>query len=338
MQRIVIVFCLLGALAVFPRVGSTGVLAASDDGTGRDVAGALPLATPSAGTSPASGVTPAVGTPTSATPLPPARCDLAPTPGATPGSPAQRALDRINCYRALAGVGPLTLDDALNRAAAAHVNYYVQNAGDPSLAGMGLHEETPGRPGFTGADSDARARAAGSTDWYVDENVGLGGTPEATVDWFVNSVNHRENLLHPGTIHLGYAGSTSPPIDVFDIGVGPDRPTVPLPATYPGDRQQSVPTSVDLQETPDPAPGAPRPLGYPVTISFATQDTVTFAIYQITDPAGHPLQLYTAQKQWLRTLALIPAQPLQSDQTYTAQVTGTVNGQPFTKTWSFSTG
>src|SRR5262249_1876832 len=156
---------------------------------------------------PASGVTPAVGTPVSAASLPPARCDLTPTSSATLGSPAQHALDRINCYRALAGVGPLTLDDTLNRAAPAHVTYYALNAGDLSLAGMSLHEETPGRPGFTGADSDARARAAGSTDWYVDENVGLGGTPEATVDWFVNSVNHRENLLHPGTIHLGYAES-----------------------------------------------------------------------------------------------------------------------------------
>lgn len=250
---------------------------------------------------------------------------------------AQRALDRINCYRALEGVGPLTLDPILTRAASAHVHYYILNFGNPNLTGMGLHDETSGRPGFTGADSEARAQAAGSTDWYVDENVGLGGSPEATVDWFVNSVNHRENLLHPSTIHLGYASSANPPIDVFDLGVSDARPSVPLPSVYPADRQTDVPTSVDLEESPDPAPGLPRPLGYPITISFAVSDKVTFTASSLTDSIGQPVPVVTAQKQWLRTLALIPTRPLAPGATYTVQVSGTVDDQPFTRTWSFTT-
>jgi hypothetical protein len=249
---------------------------------------------------------------------------------------ARRALDRINCYRALEGVPPLILDPALDRSAAAHVNYYVLNHGAGTGAAA-LHDETPGHPGFTGADSDTRARAAGATDWYVDEDIGLGGSPEATVDWFVNSVNHRENLLHPSAIHLGYASSANPPIDVFDIGVTDARPAAARPVVYPADHQSDVPTSVDLEESPDPAPGLPRPLGYPITISFAIPDEVTFAASSLTDPRGQPVPVVTAEKKWLRTLAVIPTKPLQSGQTYIVRVSGTVDDRPFTKTWSFTT-
>lgn len=250
---------------------------------------------------------------------------------------AQRVLNRVNCYRALEGVPPLTLDPALNQAAAAHVNYYVSNNGASSMAGMGLHEETQGNAGFTGVEPDDRAKAAGSTDWYVDENIGLGGSPESDVDWFVNSVNHRENLLHPSAVHLGFASSANPPIEVFDIGVSDAPPTIALPSVYPANGQTNIPVSVDLEEAPDPAPGVPRPLGYPLTISFGTQDKVTFSGYHLTDSAGQPLQVFTAEKKWLRTLALIPARPLSPGQTYTVEVDGTRNGQPFTKTWTFTT-
>src|SRR5205085_8900791 len=51
-----------------------------------------------------------------------------PAPEAAPG--AQAALDRVNYYRSLMGLGPLRLDPALTRAASAHAAYYRQNAGD----------------------------------------------------------------------------------------------------------------------------------------------------------------------------------------------------------------
>lgn len=250
---------------------------------------------------------------------------------------ALRVLNRVNCYRALEGVPPLTLDPALNQAAAAHVNYYLLNNGASTMAGMGLHDETRGNAGFTGVEPDDRAKAAGATDWYVDENIGLGGSPESDVDWFVNSVNHRENLLHPSAVHLGFASSANPPIEVFDIGVSDAPPTVALPSVYPANGQTDVPVSVDLEEAPDPAPGVPRPLGYPLTISFGTQDKVTFSGYRLTDSTGQSLQVFSAEKKWLRTLALIPARPLSPGQTYTVEVDGTRNGQPFTQTWSFTT-
>lgn len=254
-----------------------------------------------------------------------------------PPSPQQTALDLVNRYRVIAGAPPLALGDALNRSTAAHANYYVLNYGDPGLAGMGLHYETVGRPGFTGISWGDRARTAGYSNWAVDENIGLVGNPQRTIDWFIGTINHRWNLLHPSAVHLGYGVATKPAIDVFDIGFSGSRPTVALPTLYPGDGQQNVPASADLRETPDPLPGIPRPVGFPLTISFHVTDNASFTAYSVVDKAGQSVSLYTAQKSWLRSLALVPAQPLRPGETYTARVSGTVNGQPFTKTWSFTT-
>jgi uncharacterized protein YkwD len=255
--------------------------------------------------------------------------------GARP-SPQQTALETVNYYRRMAGAAPLALDDALNNAAAAHANYYVLNYGDPQLAGMGLHRETVGRPGFTGVGWTERARAAGYGG-SVDENIGLVANPQRAIDWFIDTINHRWNLIHPSAVHLGYGIAAQRPIDVFDIGFGASRPAIALPTVYPGDGQQGVAPFLNLYETPDPLPGIPRPVGYPVTISFHIRDSVSFGAYSLVDSGGQPVQLYTAQKSWLRSLALVPVRALRSGERYTATVSGTVNGQPFTKSWSFTT-
>ncbi len=254
-----------------------------------------------------------------------------------PASPQRMALDLVNQYRALAGAAPLTLDDRLNKAAQAHADYYVRNYGDPSLAGMGLHAESPGRPGFTGVSMGDRAKAAGYNGWAVDENIGLVGDPKRMIDWCLETVNHRWNLIHPSAANLGYGIATAPKVDVLDIGFSGSRPSVSLPTVYPGVGQTGVPTAAYINETPDPAPGVARPLGYPITVSFHVQDNVQYAAWSLMDDAGQPVQLYTLRKSWLRSLALIPAKPLRGGSKYTAMVSGTVNGQTFAKIWSFTT-
>jgi hypothetical protein len=213
----------------------------------------------------------------------------------------------------------------------------VQNYGDKSLAGMGLHYETPGRPGFTGASWPDRAKLAGYSNRSVDENIGLVGNPQRTIDYFMDTINHRWNMIHPSAVHLGYGIATKPAIDVIDLGFSGTRPVESLPTVYPGEGQQGLPASSSISETPDPAPGVPRPLGYPITISFHLTDAVTWDQYSLVDAAGQSVQLFTSKKDWLRSLALIPAKPLKSATTYTVRVSGSVNKQPFAKTWSFTT-
>src|SRR5688572_22308610 len=91
-------------------------------------------------------------------------------PAATPLSTESLALERINRYRASAGVPPMAAHPALMEAAAGHIRYYEANQGSESLVGMGLHEQNPEAPGFTCVEMDDRAKAAGYTDGTVTKN------------------------------------------------------------------------------------------------------------------------------------------------------------------------
>jgi uncharacterized protein YkwD len=274
-----------------------------------------------------------------AAPAPPA----APTPPAS-ASPAlaasapggQAALDRVNYYRALMGLPPLRLEAALVQAAGAHAAYYRQNAGDGSMAGMGLHQETAGKPGFTGQDWGARARAAGWRGGPVDENIGLVGDGARAVDAFMDTVNHRWNLLHPSAVALGYGGDAERPIDVLDIGFASDV-RADRPAVYPAPDQPDVPTASGLWETPDPVPGVARPVGYPLTATFPLRAQVAWDQPTLVDAAGQPVDVAVTTKSWLRGQAIVPKAPLRPGTTYRATVRGRLDGRPFEYGWSFAT-
>jgi hypothetical protein len=202
---------------------------------------------------------------------------------------------------------------------------------------MGLHNETAGKPGFTGTEWGARVRAAGWTGGPVDENIGLVGNGARTVDAFMDTVNHRWNLLHPSAVALGYGTDAEKPIDVFDIGMGAGEGAIDHPAVYPGSGQRDVPLSSGLWETPDPAPGVPRPVGYPITATFPLRAQVTWDQPTLLDDAGRPVDVAVGTKSWLRGQSIVPRAPLKAGATYRATVRGKVDGRAFEYGWSFTT-
>ncbi len=253
-----------------------------------------------------------------------------------PPSNESLALERVNQYRAAAGVPPMATHPALMEAAAGHVRYYEANQGAESLAGMGLHEQDPAAPGFTGVEMDDRAKAAGYEDGAVTENAGFGRL-DAAVEWYMGTVNHRLPLLHPSALDVGMAHSASAGFGVVDVGLRGDRLDVELPSVYPPNGATDVPTEWDGAETPDPAPGAPRPLGYPITVAFARHQRVAWVATELRDAAGAPLDVSSPRTDWMRAAAIVPRQPLAPAQTYTARVEAVVDDATVTKEWSFTT-
>ncbi|HEX2988078.1 MAG TPA: CAP domain-containing protein [Chloroflexota bacterium] len=243
-------------------------------------------------------------------------------------------MELINSYRAAAGVRPAEINPSLDSSASSHVRYYDANRGDPSLAGMGLHSETPGRPGFTGATMGNRARAAGYSGGTVTENAGYGSFAGA-VDWYMNSVNHRLPLIHPSALDMGYAESPESRFSIVSVGLRHE--SVQSPSLYPGPDAQGVPTSWDGSETPNPAPGLARPLGYPITVAFGVSQRVAWSSFSLSGPEGEPVEFVVSRTDWMRAAAIIPTRPLQPGATYTVQVEATVDGKPFSKEWSFTT-
>ncbi|HEY7908685.1 MAG TPA: CAP domain-containing protein, partial [Thermomicrobiales bacterium] len=154
------------------------------------------------------------------------------------------ALARINQWRAAIGVAPITRHPALDQSAQAHALYYKLNGGS---GGVSIHDEQPGLPGFTGADFMDRAQAAGYPSRNVNENMGLTGDQLTSLDWYINTINHRLTLLDPRYIHIGFGVvNDTVKVDVIDVGT-PDWSTTATPTweQWPPDGGTGVGTSFD---------------------------------------------------------------------------------------------
>ncbi len=264
------------------------------------------------------------------------------TPAASAADEITEALARINQARAAIGVPPLNRHPALDRAASAHANYYRLNFGDPALSGMGLHYEDPGKPGFTGADFAARAKAQGYSG-SINENVGISGSMIVSVDWFIATVNHRLTLLDPRYTDIGFGavndGAGKAKIEVIDLGTVTYR-SVLEPAWTPWPAPDA--TDIGLRfdgEAPNPFPGATYPVGYPVTLKYHGAGQVAFTAGRITQ-AGQSVPTFTKVGDGFitrNTFIVSANKPLLPGATYTVTIEGTLDGAPFTRAWNFTT-
>lgn len=246
------------------------------------------------------------------------------------------ALALINSYRAAAGSPPARINPALMKAAESHVAYYEMNRG-AGMAGMGLHYQTAGMPGFTGASFADRARAAGYNGGMVTENAGFGNM-EAAIAWHMDTVNHRLPLIHPNAIDMGYAVSGGNRFNIIDVGLPRETVKTGLPSVYPPHGSVGVPRAWNGGEAPDPAPGLPRPLGYPITVAFSVTQRVEWKGFELRSSSGEVFPITTSEKSWMRANAIIPLRPFNPGETYTATVSAIVDGKPVNKVWSFTTG
>lgn len=250
------------------------------------------------------------------------------------------ALAAINQARAAIGVPPLTRNGALDQAATAHASYYRLNYGDPTLAGMGLHTEAPGKPGFTGADMAARAKAAGYSG-TVNENIGLSGSMLISLDWFMGTVNHRLPLLDPRYTDIGFGvvNDGKAKMEVIDLGTVIWRATItPTWEPWPPPGAKEIGARFE-GESPNPFPGATYPLGYPITLKYNGPGSVTFAKASLTlngqtiPTIGAPGTTFAARNAY----GVAATAPLLPGSLYTIAIEGTANNQPFNQSWSFTT-
>lgn len=254
--------------------------------------------------------------------------------------PFDEVLATINTYRAWLGLQPMKRHPALDAAAQGHARYYQLNFGDPNLAGMGLHAQQPGRPGFTGATMQDRARAAGYTGW-VNENVGISGSMAASVDWFIATINHRLTLIDPRYTEIGFGAVNdgNVRIEVIDVGAPSWSDTAtPEWVAWPPDGT----TGVGLRfwgEAPNPFPGASYPVGYPITLKYHGPGNVTFERATLMANGRTVPVIAQTGNGWLtrRTYMIAATSPLEPGTTYTITVEGHVDGAPFSRTWSFRT-
>lgn len=250
-------------------------------------------------------------------------------------------LNRINYHRDLAGVAPVALDSKISAAAQAHAEYL-------NVHNITGHYEAVGAEGFTGYSHSDRMTYQGYSWGSAGEVISFGDDAQAGVDALIMAIYHRFIILSSGYPEVGIGDAPHPSYtmcQVIDFGrpLGVAAPSGKI-AIYPADGQTEVPTTFNSDtESPDPAPDAGL-VGYPVSIQFSTEQSVTFGSFTLSDKGGAPVEVILLKpgsndnmKIGTPNYALIPTVPLQSDSTYTATFSATVNGNPSNTSWSFTT-
>jgi uncharacterized protein YkwD len=249
------------------------------------------------------------------------------------------ALARVNQWRVAIGVPPIARHPALDQAAQAHATYYKLNNGS---GGVGIHNEKAGLPGFTGEDFMDRAQAAGYPSRNVNENMGLSGSLLTSLDWFIGTVNHRLTLLDPRYVHIGFGAiNDDVKVEVIDFGAPEWSSTASTTwEQWPPDGASGIGLSFS-GESPDPFHGnAPAyPVGAPITLKYLGPGSVSFASATVTAGGQQVPSFAVVGDGWLsrNTEMIATNAPMQPGTSYTVTVTGTANGQAFTRTWSFRT-
>jgi uncharacterized protein YkwD len=245
------------------------------------------------------------------------------------------ALVILNAYRKTAGVPPLRPDSALARACQLHAEYLVRNFGDPSLQGLGVHDEKPNLPGYTPEGRQAARRSV----------IYQGSNPADAVDGWVHSFFHRIPVLSPEAGRAGYGQAKSRAESWFAVlvvqnGTGDDRPTL-----YPAPGQKQVPLGYFPAERPSPVPaGADTKAGYPITLTFPDRTAVKGVTARLTqDGREVPRWLSTPEKPvhpqlQHNSICVLPQAVLEPKTTYTVSVTAQVAGKKWSQSWSFTTG
>ncbi len=219
----------------------------------------------------------------------------------------QRVVDLTNQQRAQQGLPPLTLNSSLCSSAQTQ---------SQDMASHNFFSHT----GSDGSDVGQRIAAAGySPIWAYGENIAAGqSTPEEVVAAWMNSPEHRANILSPyyTDIGVGYAyndGSTYKSYwteDFASHGNVAPTPVPPTPTPIPPTATPLPPTPTPIPPTATPVPPAPTPIPPTATPAPPTPTPIPPSATPIANagPAQQVVDL-TNQERTRRGLAPLTVDP-----------------------------
>jgi uncharacterized protein YkwD len=286
---------------------------------------------------------------TASTPKPPAASS---TSSLSSSSSPMTWLERINFFRAGAGLDPIRDDPKMSAVAAAHANYLLLNFAEDIRTAKPMsasaYEESPGKLGYT--QSGSREAANLQLEWGCS-------TYDVTqqIDHWIAGPFHRLAMLDPYLADAGYGEASSDGCWVAALRLPPPTEEVkryPRAIEFPPDGAATALDWPGLEE-PDPlesCPGYERPTGLPITLQIGRLVSTNLSAHSLMEdgkPIEHcvfdaPSYLNADPKaqeygRWnLRNasaVVIVPRAPLRPGARYAASITA--NGVPYT--WSFTT-
>jgi uncharacterized protein YkwD len=255
----------------------------------------------------------------------------------------------INYRRTQAGVGALARNSMLDRSSQAHSDYQRMN-------NKVTHEEAPDKPGFTGVTEEDRVKAAGYTltgEYAAGEIIAAtqNNTGFYMAEQLVSAIYHRFVMFEPKFRDMGSGASTTSAGYIYftsnlgatgTYGAGLPSNTI---VTWPFNGQTGVDTNfLSDYEEPDPVPAkGVNEVGYPISVHANLTEAVAVQSFTVHARGGADLKTRLLVKDqdpnttMMSVAAIVPLSRLAANTIYDVSFTGTVDGTPVSKTWSFTT-
>jgi hypothetical protein len=273
------------------------------------------------------------------------------TPQYAAGTAQLAAFNLLNQERQQCGFPALVENTQLDSAASAHAQYMGENGGTVT------DTEVSGNTGFTGETYVARAAHFGYPQTVYVGGVSAGYYTNATL----TNAQYGQNLVYEwlgGVYHIAIAVWP-----VTSVGVGINQTifsgfpeiqgsltianmqpmTTSGPLTFPCQGVTGI-AYEEGGESPTP-PNTSGAFGTPVAVAGNATDTVVLQSGTMTDTSSNVinLQVLNSSNDPNKLLpaneaVAYPAAPLAPNTTYTVSLTGTYNGTPFSRSFSFTTG
>lgn len=247
----------------------------------------------------------------------------------------------LNSLRSKYGFSTLNDNTQLYTAAKYHT-FYLKNKDIPS------HDENKNDPMFFGINPLERSKRSGYTSNQSQYSVGevvafYDGQHESDLEKFLVAIYHRFIILDPKFDDVGYYYLKSDNKNIIEIMMGTTNFNKPIQySNYPYDDQTDVPVNFyPAQELPNPMPGY-ESVGYPVSFQITGGHELTVKSFNLKNNSGKKIDgkflLPSSDKEIQQSqFAFIPYTPLSEQEKYTASITGIINDNEFSKTWSFTT-
>jgi cysteine-rich repeat protein len=257
------------------------------------------------------------------------------------------AMHAINAARAAADVPGRPLDRSAVQSAQAHASYYANNAA-AYAGGLSPHNEDASFPnGFTGVNFSTRMGAANFTGNPFFETMAFSANPTSAVAQWMNTAFHRIAILHPNMTTFGYGNSTASGRnnDVVDYGGGAAESASRV-IVWPPPGATNIPRTFNTAQegpTPPPAPNGGGTTGPIISVFFANGSSGTITSHSIKDSNGTVLPDTMIAKNDMTFGAFMSGSycfygnPPAAAGTFTVTIAGTVNGQAFSRQWTFAT-
>ncbi len=264
------------------------------------------------------------------------------------GNTATDGFNWFNFRRQQAGLLAVERNAKLDAAAQGHSDYQKTN-------NTITHEQTPGKPGFTGATLRDRLDAVGyqyaSPGGYAYGEV-ISSTSDPSgfnaAEDLITAIYHRFVIFEPMFKEAGAGAATvsggSTYFTTNFAASGLDRSLGPAGSfvVYPFPNQPRVPRNFfSDNEAPDPVPNR-NEVGYPISVHADITATVGVKSFTVRPHDGNSLAVQLLShandaKTAESAAAIVPLDPLAANTTYDVSFSGTIDGIDVSRAWSFTT-